>query len=107
MSSLRTDVTPAAIARAGPLRVSTRHCDGSGVVIVEGRLAEVTLPLVDAACQEIRAAGLRLVVDLEGLRWLDPAAADALRAIAASGGELRNLSRYVSALLEASPYWPL
>jgi hypothetical protein len=88
---------------AGLLRVTLERRGGCGVVFLEGHLHETTLRLVEAACREVRAAGLRLVLDLDGLRWVDHASADALRSIAAGGARLRNAHRYVGALLGADP----
>lgn len=73
--------------------------DDARVIRLEGELTAHTLPLIEESLALQAPAGLR--VDLEGVRWIDAAAAARLLALREAGAALTGCTPFVARLLAA------
>lgn len=82
------------------LRISVASQSAEAVVLkLEGRVAREQVPLVE---QELQSrSGLRLVLDLEGVRHLDAAGLDLLERWHQAGVQLRGGSLFVNTMLQS------
>jgi anti-anti-sigma regulatory factor len=70
---------------------------------LEGRITARELAEVRAACEACAREGRALSLDVSGVRFLDSAAASALRALGRSALRLEGASPFVRLLLEEVP----
>jgi anti-anti-sigma regulatory factor len=77
--------------------------EGRTTLRLEGRLTATELDAFDLACGACRDERRLLRLDLGGVRFVDGAAARALRALAASPVELTGCSPFVAELLKEDP----
>ena len=69
------------------------------VLLIEGEITEETIEVVEGEFEQWRKRRAELVVDLAGVRVVDPAGLSLLEAWSGEGLVLRNASRYIRALL--------
>jgi anti-anti-sigma regulatory factor len=76
--------------------------DGALLLRVEGRLQDAWVPLLHEECDRSLAAGARLALDLQHLRYVDVAGRLVLRRLRGLGVPLLNCPPLIEALLEDS-----
>ena len=75
------------------LRITQVEAETGTILRVDGRLEAESLGELERACQE---ALLPLILNLEGLLWIDDRAAETLRQLRAKGTVVTNASPYVT-----------
>ncbi|MFO0691601.1 MAG: hypothetical protein U0900_23085 [Myxococcota bacterium] len=81
-----------------PIRITVQSTEAATTIVrLEGRLGESDLPVLESGLAEVGDRPFDL--DLSGLRWLDPAAADRLAALLRQGAGIVASSPFVDQLL--------
>jgi hypothetical protein len=80
------------------LRITSTRMGSRRALRLEGRLRKANLPSLDHALID-GTADAEVTLDLEGLSWIDEAAAVRLRTLLARGAHLERCSPFVAELL--------
>jgi anti-anti-sigma regulatory factor len=78
------------------LRIGVETQDGTSVVRAEGRVVGPWVQELAAACERAIAGGRGVVVDLNGVSFVDRDGLEALRGLATRGVPVVNCSRFVA-----------
>lgn len=83
------------------LRISGPYRDGTSATLrAEGRIVDAWVELLDQVSRRVSADGLRTVIDLRHVTFVDEAGARMLKRLVGDGVELVNPSTYVVVLLD-------